>query len=208
MDVGNTNITLGIFDGDELLATWRISTDVERLPDEYTVIILSLLQHESIAADAVNEAIMACVVPDLEPVFDAVVQRCFNIAPLHVTTGVRTGLRIVYDSPREVGADRVADAVAAIKLYGPPLIIVDLGTALVFDAVSKEGDYLGGALAPGIHIAAEALSERAAKLYPVEVTRPPMTTNHRRTKKRKPKRSHRRSQAATTIDGVRDALAE
>ena len=129
MDVGNTNITLGIFDGDELLATWRIATDVERLPDEYTVIILSLLQHESIAADSVDEAIMACVVPDLDPVFDAVVQRCFNIAPLHVTTGVRTGLRIVYDSPREVGADRVADAVAAIKLYGPPLITVPQNTA-------------------------------------------------------------------------------
>lgn len=172
MDVGNTNITLGIFDRDELLATWRIATDVERLPDEYAVIILSLLQHRSIAAGDVDEAIMACVVPDLEPVFEAVVQRCFNITPLHVTTGVRTGLRIVYDSPREVGADRVADAVAAIKLYGPPLIVVDLGTATVFDAISAEGDYLGGAIAPGLGIASEALFRRAAKLYRVELHRP------------------------------------
>jgi type III pantothenate kinase len=172
MDVGNTNITLGIFDGDELLATWRIATDVERLPDEYAVIILSLLHHQSIAADVVDEAIMACVVPDLEPVFAAVIQRCFNITPLHVTTGVRTGLRIVYDSPREVGADRVADAVAAIKLYGPPLIVVDLGTATVFDAISAEGDYLGGAIAPGLGIASEALFRRAAKLYRVELHRP------------------------------------
>ncbi|MCH8201122.1 MAG: type III pantothenate kinase [Chloroflexi bacterium] len=172
LDVGNTNITLGIFDGEDLIATWRIATDVERLPDEYAVIILSLLQHESVAADAVDEAIMAVVVPDLEPVFDAVVQRCFNISPLHVTTGVRTGLRIVYDSPRDVGADRVADAVAAIKLYGPPLVIVDLGTATVFDAINGDGDYLGGAIAPGLGIASEALFRRAAKLSRVELHRP------------------------------------
>jgi type III pantothenate kinase len=172
MDVGNTNITVGIFDGDQLLATWRIATDVERLPDEYAVIILSLLQHQSIDAASVGEAVMACVVPDLEPVFEAVVQRCFKIAPLHVTTGVRTGLRIVYDSPREVGADRVADAVAAIKLYGPPLIVVDLGTATVFDAINADGDYLGGAIAPGLGIASEALFRRAAKLYRVELHRP------------------------------------
>jgi type III pantothenate kinase len=172
LDVGNTNVTLGIFDADQLLATWRIATDVERLPDEYSVIILSLLQHESIAAGSVDEAVMACVVPDLEPVFDAICMRCFGIKPLHVTAGVRTGLRILYDSPRDVGADRVADAVAAIKLYGPPLIVVDFGTATVFDAVNADGDYVGGAIAPGLGIASEALFRRAAKLQRVELHRP------------------------------------
>jgi type III pantothenate kinase len=116
---------------------------------------------------------MACVVPDLEPVFDEVCRHYFGIAPLHVTAGVRTGLRILYDTPREVGADRVADAVAAIKLYGPPLIIVDLSmTATVFDAIGKDGDYLGGAISPGLGIASEALFRRAAKLYRVELDRP------------------------------------
>jgi len=172
MDVGNTNVTLGIFDADKLVATWRFATDVERLPDEYGVIMLTLLQHERISSDAITEAVMACVVPDLEPVFDQLIRRYFNITPLHVTAGVRTGLRILYDAPREVGADRVADAVAAIQLYGPPLIVVDLGTATVFDAISAEGDYLGGAIAPGLGIASEALFRRAAKLYRVELDRP------------------------------------
>jgi type III pantothenate kinase len=172
MDVGNTNVTLGIFESERLVATWRIATDVERLPDEYSVIILTLLQHESIPPSAVTEAVMACVVPDLEPVFEDICRRCFGIGPLHVTAGVRTGLRILYDSPRDVGADRVADAVAAIKLYGPPLIVVDFGTATVFDAINAEGDYVGGAIAPGLGIASEALFRRAAKLQRVELHRP------------------------------------
>jgi type III pantothenate kinase len=172
MDVGNTNVTLGIFDSEKLVATWRFATDVERLPDEYGVIMLTLLQHEAISADAIKEAVMACVVPDLEPVFDQLIRRYFNVTPLHVTAGIRTGLRILYDAPRDVGADRVADAVAAIQIYGPPLIVVDLGTATVFDAISAEGDYLGGAIAPGLGIASEALFRRAAKLYRVELDRP------------------------------------
>ncbi|MEX0684093.1 MAG: type III pantothenate kinase [Dehalococcoidia bacterium] len=172
MDVGNTNVTLGIFDGEKLVTTWRFATDMERLPDEYGVIILTLLQHESIPPNDITEAVMACVVPDLEPVFEQICKRYFKITPLHVTAGVRTGLRILYDSPREVGADRVADAVAAIKLYGPPLIVVDLGTATVFDAIDAAGDYLGGAIAPGLGIASEALFRRAAKLSRVELERP------------------------------------
>ena len=172
-NVGNTITTLGVYDGEDLRATWRFATDIEKLPDEYGVLALSLLQHESLNPEDVHKAIMACVVPDLEPVFDEVCRRYFGIAPLHVTAGVRTGLRILYDTPREVGADRVADAVAAIKLYGPPLIIVDLSmTATVFDAISKEGDYLGGAISPGLGIASEALFRRAAKLYRVELDRP------------------------------------
>ena len=172
LDVGNTNVTLGVYEGETLRATWRFGTDVERLPDEYGVLILTLLQHEGLSPDDVTEAVMACVVPDLEPVFEQLCRRYFNVHPLHVGTGVRTGLRILYDTPRDVGADRVADAVAAIHTYGPPLIVVDLGTATVFDAVNADGDYLGGALAPGLGIAAEALFRRAAKLYRIELHRP------------------------------------
>ena len=174
IDVGNTTITIGLFDGDEIRATWRIATDHQRLADEYAVILMGLLNVRGIKAAEVDDAALVSVVPDLVPVFEALFQKHLNVSPLVVGTGTRTGVRILYDSPRDVGADRIADVVAAVQRYGPPpLIIVDLGTALVFDAVSKEGDYLGGALAPGIHIAAEALTERAAKLYPVELTRPP-----------------------------------
>jgi type III pantothenate kinase len=173
LDVGNTNVTIGIFDGPDVRATWRIATDLERLPDEYAVTILGLLRTERIEPDAITEAIMASVVPDLAPVFEQLCRRYFGVDPLVVDTGTRTGVRIVYDNPREVGADRIVDVVAALQLYGPPpLIIVDFGTATVFDAVSADGVYLGGAIAPGIGIASEALFERAAKLYRVELERP------------------------------------
>lgn len=172
LDIGNTNVTLGVYDGDKLGPTWRFASDVGKLADEYGVLILTLLQHEKLSPEDITEAVMSCVVPDLEPVFAGVCRRYFGVRPLVVSAGVRTGLRILYDTPRDVGADRVADAVAAIHLYGPPLIVVDLGTATVFDAISKEGDYLGGALAPGLGIAAEALFQRAAKLYRVELARP------------------------------------
>jgi type III pantothenate kinase len=173
LDVGNTNVTIGIFDGDQIRATWRMATDLERLPDEYAVTILGLLRTEEIEPRAIKQAIMASVVPDLAPVFEQLCRRYFGVEPLVVDTGTRTGVRIVYDNPREVGADRIVDVVAALHLYGPPpLIIVDFGTATVFDAVSSEGVYLGGAIAPGIGIASEALFERAAKLYRVELERP------------------------------------
>ena len=173
LDIGNTNVTIGIFDGEEIRATWRIATDVLRLPDEYAVTILGLLRTEDIAVASVTQAVMASVVPDLAAVFEQLCRRYFHVEPLIVNTGTRTGVRIVYDNPREVGADRIVDVVAALHLYGPPpLIIVDFGTATVFDAVSAEGDYLGGAIAPGIGISSEALFERAAKLYRVELERP------------------------------------
>lgn len=173
LDVGNTNITIGIFDGAELRASWRIATDLERLADEYAVMLLGLLRTEDIAEGEITQAVMASVVPDLAPIFEQLCKRYFGIEPLVVGTGTRTGVRIVYDNPRDVGADRIVDVVAALELYGPPpLIIVDFGTATVFDAVSDEGVYLGGAIAPGIGIASEALFERAAKLYRVELERP------------------------------------
>ncbi|OGO50247.1 MAG: pantothenate kinase [Chloroflexi bacterium RBG_16_68_14] len=174
IDVGNTTITAGLFDGERLQATWRIATEHQRLADEYAVILLGLLDVEGVRAEEISDAVLGSGVPDLVPVFEALCQRRLGVRPLVVGTGTRTGVRILYDSPRDVGADRVADVVAAVKRHGPPpLIIVDLGTGLVFDAVSAEGDYLGGAIAPGIGIASGALFERAAKLYPVELTKPP-----------------------------------
>lgn len=173
LNVNNTNVTLGVFENEHLRATWRFATDVRKQADEYGILILSLLEHRGLSPADMDDAILSSVVPDLEPVFEAVCQSYFDARPLVVGTGIRTGLRILYDAPREVGADRVADAVAAIRLYGPPpLVVVDLGTAAVFDAISRDGDYLGGAIAPGLGIAAEALFQRAAKLYRVELSRP------------------------------------
>ncbi len=178
IDVGNTNVTLGVFENDRLKATWRLAPDVNRLADEYGVLMVNLLAHEGIQAQDIDAAVMCSVVPDLEPVFEAVCHRYFGVRPLVVGAGVHTAMPIRYDSPRDVGSDRVADAVAAIKLYGPPLILVDLGTATVFDAISKDGDYIGGAIAPGLSIAAEALFQRAAKLYRVELARPKSAIGH------------------------------
>jgi type III pantothenate kinase len=173
LDVGNTNVTMGVFGDAGLRATWRFSTDVGKLADEYGVLMTHLLAHEGIAPEDLSASVMGSVVPDLDPVFEAVCRRFFRLQPLIVGTGVRTGLRIVYDSPRDVGVDRVADAVAALHLYGPPpMVIVDLGTGTVFDGISKDGDYLGGAIAPGLGIATEALFQRAAKLHRVELIRP------------------------------------
>ena len=172
-DIGNTNITIGVFEGQETRVTWRLATNIERLADEYAVTILGLMRTAGIRREEIGEAIIASVVPDLVPVFERLLERYFQLTPLVVGTGTRTGVRVLYDNPRDVGADRIVDVVAAMHLYGPPpLIIVDLGTATVFDAVNAEGDYLGGALAPGIGIASEALFERAAKLYRVELERP------------------------------------
>lgn len=172
VDIGNTAITIGVFDGDKLKARWSIATDVENMVDEYAILLLNLLQTQGLRREDVTEAIMASVVPSLTPVFNEVSRRYFSVTPLIVDLGVKTGVRILYDSPRDVGADRVVDAVAASKLYGPPLIVVDFGTATVFDAISKEGDYIGGAIAPGIGISAEALFERTAKLPRIELERP------------------------------------
>ena len=137
------------------------------------MILMGLLNVKGISVDQISDAVLVSVVPDLAPVFQKLCRQHLHVDPLVIGTGTRTGVKILYDSPRDVGADRIADAVGAMKRYGPPpLIIVDLGTGLVFDAISAEGDYLGGAIAPGIGIASEALYERAAKLYPVELTRP------------------------------------
>jgi type III pantothenate kinase len=172
IDVGNTNVTVGVFEDDRLCSTWRFSPDVSRSADEYGILVTTLLEHGGIDPSAIKDAVIGSVVHGLEATIEEACRRYFKTLPLVVGTGVKTGLRILYDSPREVGVDRVADAVAAVHAYGTPLIIVDLGTATVFDAISREGDYIGGSIAPGLGVSAEALFQRASKLYRVELEAP------------------------------------
>lgn len=173
LDIGNTSIHIGLFDDGQLTSTWRIGVEHEKATDEYGVLLLSLLATREVRAPDIHACIIGCDVPPLTPTFQGVCRKYFNLEPLVVGHGLRTGVRILYDNPKQLGADRIIDAVAAIKLYGPPAIVVDFGTATVFDAINENGDYLGGALAPGIGIASEALFSRAAMLYRVELTRPP-----------------------------------
>lgn len=173
LDIGNTSIHIGLFDGPNLEATWRVGVEAEKLPDEYGVLLLSLLSTQGHTLGDIDACIIGCDVPPLIPTFEAVARRFFKVEPLVVGHGLRTGIRILYDNPKQLGADRIIDAVAATKLYGTPVIVVDFGTATVFDAVNEAGDYLGGAIAPGIGIASEALFSRAAMLYRVQLERPP-----------------------------------
>ena len=174
LDIGNTSIHIGLFKGETIANTWRIGVEQEKLPDEYGVLLMNLLGTAGIDRNSVNACIIGCDVPPLIPTFEQVCKKYFGIAPMVVGHGLRTGVRILYDNPKQLGADRIIDAVAAIKLYGPPVIVVDFGTATVFDAVNEHGDYLGGAIAPGIGIASEALFSRAAMLYRVQLEKPPM----------------------------------
>lgn len=173
IDIGNTTIQAGTFADGELGPTWRLATDHDRLADEYGMLLASLLRAEGVSPDAIDAAILATVVPDLLPVFQAVCRRYFKVEPIVVSSTLRTGIQIRYDRPSEVGADRIVDAVAALDRHGPPpLIVVDFGTATVFDAIDADGDYLGGAIAPGIGIAAQALFDRASRLSQVDLERP------------------------------------
>ncbi len=175
IDIGNTNIILGVFEGEELRATWRMATGIDRTTDEYTALLLNLLQQQGLGTPDIKEVALCSVVPPLTATFEQLFQQYFHISPLVVGAGVKTGVRIRMDNPREVGADRIANAAAAHHLYRGPIIIVDLGTATTFDTVSKEGDYLGGAIAPGISTASEALFIRAAALPRVELVPPKHT---------------------------------
>ncbi len=172
IDIGNTSIAIGLFDEDELVATFRVATDPDNFADEYAMLVLGLLRSAEIEFARVNAAIMSSTVPSLLGTFRQVCQRYFHVEALVVGPGVKTGIRVLYDNPREVGPDRVLHAVAALDKYDPPLVIVDLGTACVFDAVSAQGDYLGGAIAPGIGLASQALFNAAAMLHRVSLERP------------------------------------
>jgi len=171
-DVGNTNIVLGVYDERTLTHHWRVSTDKSRTMDEYAVVIKNLFDFSGLTFAEISAVVISSVVPPVMPTLEALVRKYFGVEPLVVGPGVKTGMPIVYDNPREVGADRIVNAVAAYTKYGGPLIIVDFGTATTFCVVSKRGEYLGGAIAPGIGISTEALFLRASKLPRIEVVKP------------------------------------
>lgn len=171
-DVGNTNMVVGVFDREKILNHWRIRTDTQRTADEYGIIIHGLFLYHKMQAEDIKAAIISSVVPSLNMELEWMCQRYFGCKPILVGPGTKTGLAIKYDNPREVGADRVVNAVAAYHKYGGPLIIVDFGTATTFCVVSQAGEYLGGAIAPGIKISTDALVSRASKLPRVELSLP------------------------------------
>ena len=173
IDIGNTNITFGLYEGDTLGPRWRIRTIHDKMPDEYGILIDQLFRRRGYRPEQVSGIAIASVVPPLTPIFEQVCREYMEQEPLVVDSSVQTGVPILYDPPHAVGADRVVDAAAVRAMYSVPACVVDFGTATTFDAVSAEGDYLGGAIAPGVGISAHALFERTAKLPRVELTRPP-----------------------------------
>ena len=175
IDIGNTNIKIGVFDGDELKATWNLATGIHRTADEYGGVVLNLMERKKVSPSDITGVALCSVVPPLLPAFVELCTKYLNSEPLVIEAGVKTGMRIRLDNPKEVGSDRVVDAVAAQHLYGRPLIIVDLGTATTFSVVSQEGDYLGGAIAPGIVISTETLYTRTAALPRIRLSRPEQT---------------------------------
>jgi type III pantothenate kinase len=173
IDIGNTNTVLGLYREETLLHSWRLTSDKARTSDEYAILVHELFRLSDLALTDVKDVIISCVVPPMLRTMEELCQRYFNFKPYIVGPGVKTGMPIHYDNPREVGADRIVNAVAAFEKYRRALIIVDFGTATTFDFISAKGEYQGGAIAPGLGIAAEALFERASKLPRVELSRPP-----------------------------------
>lgn len=172
VDVGNTNIVLGVYQGKKLLHDFRISTARQSTVDEYGVLIHNLFQMSNILVSQIEGVIVSSVVPPLVGVVEEMCNKYIGKAPLIVGPGIKTGLNLRYENPREVGADRIVNAVAAVEQYGGPLIVVDFGTATTFDCIDQDGNYLGGAIVPGIGIATEALVQRASKLPRIELEKP------------------------------------
>lgn len=172
VDIGNTSAKIGVFKGEKLRMTWQLATRMHRTPDDYAGLLLTLMPHQRLEVADITEVAICSVVPQLTATFEELFQRYFGVSALVVASGVKTGVRIRMDNPREVGADRIVNAAAAHQLYGSPVIIVDLGTGTTFDTVSKEGDYIGGAISPGINTAAEGLFTRTAMLPRVELVPP------------------------------------
>lgn len=171
-DIGNTNIVIGVFDGDHLIADWRIATDRQKTYDEYGLLMSQLLQTAGLERKQITDIIISSVVPNLTGIVKIMCDVYFHMTPMVVGSGIKTGMPIRYENPKEVGADRIVNAVAAIEEYGCPLIILDFGTATTFCVVNEKGEYLGGAIAPGIGISANALVEKTSQLPKVELVVP------------------------------------
>ncbi|HNQ19063.1 MAG TPA: type III pantothenate kinase [Smithellaceae bacterium] len=175
IDVGNTNTVLGLYDDDKLIHDWRIRTEIDHTVDEYGMLIFNLYQSSRIRTEQLKEIkdiIISCVVPPMLNILEPVCIKYFNVKPIIIGPGIRTGMPIYYDNPKEVGADRIVNAVAAYHKYHRAAIIIDFGTATTFDYISPKGEYMGGCIAPGILISIEALFQRAAKLPRVEFSKP------------------------------------
>ncbi len=172
IDVGNSNIVLGVFDGSTLVESWRLATDNKRSADEYGTIIDSMFRHQDIKASDIDDIIIASVVPSLLFTLEHMSLKYFNKNPIVIETGIKTGLKIKYDDPRQVGADRIVNAVAAHNRYGGHIIVIDFGTATTLTCVTGNGDFLGGAIAPGLKTQAAALFEHTAKLPNVDLEIP------------------------------------
>ncbi len=172
IDVGNTNIVVALYDNDKLRRNWRMATDKNKASDEYGVLITQFLQFENVSTDDIDDVMIASVVPTVMHSLKNAVKRYIGCEPMIVGPGIKTGMNIRYDNPRELGADRIVNAVAAIHKYKPPLIIVDFGTATTFCAVDRNGDYLGGVISAGVKISMSALFEKTAKLPKVEIVKP------------------------------------
>lgn len=168
-DVGNTNIVCGIYDGEELIKHWRLATNVLQTADGYAGVIGTLFHLNGIDFSDIEDVIISTVVPPIIPILESLSKRYFHVTPILVGPGIKTGLNILYDNPRELGADRIVNAVAAIAEYNCPLIVIDMGTATTFCVIDEKGNYLGGAVAPGIGISMEALFQRASKLPRIEL---------------------------------------
>jgi len=171
-DVGNTTIAVGLFRGAKLVRSWKLKTDTERTSDEYGALLLDLMKVAGLPSGKVTGAIISSVVPPLTPVIEEVSRVYFGTEASVVGPGLKTGMPILYENPFEVGADRITAAVAAFEKYGGPIIVLDFGTATTFDAISAKGEYLGGAIAPGVRISAEALYLKTAKLPRIEIRKP------------------------------------
>ncbi|QGM31836.1 type III pantothenate kinase [Bacillus sp. N3536] len=172
LDTGNTNIVLGVYQDDQLIHHWRMETDRRKTEDEFGMQVKALFSHVNISFEQIEGIIISSVVPPIMFSLEAMCKKYFGIKPLVVGPGIKTGLNIKYENPREVGADRIVNAVAAIHEYGAPLIIVDFGTATTYCYVNEKGEYMGGAIGPGIGISTEALFEKASKLPRIELTTP------------------------------------
>ncbi len=172
VDVGNTNTVLGVFEGKNLRAQWRLTTNRSQTADEYGILIRNLFSLDGIQADQISGIMVASVVPPLNALLEEMAEKYFHLKASFLGPGSRTGMAIRYENPQEVGADRIANSVAAFEKFGGPCVVVDFGTAITFDVVSEKGEYLGGVIAPGIGISAEALFERAARLQRVEIREP------------------------------------
>lgn len=172
IDVGNTNTVLGVFHGKTLKAQWRLTTNRAQTADEYGILIRNLFNLDGIRADEISGIIIASVVPPLNRLLEEMADKYFGLRAVFLGPGTKTGMAIRYDNPQDVGADRIANSVAALERYGAPCVIVDFGTAITFDAVSAKGEYLGGVIAPGIGISAEALFAQASRLQRVDIREP------------------------------------